>query len=398
MECNELVQMVRKGEDSSCQLKEHISSIDKLAVEMSAFANSDGGVLVVGVSDRGAIVGIEREELGKLNQWISNAASSKIEPPISVRTEIVMCEEKRVLVVSVPRGPHKPYAVKKTEFWVKNGADKRRASREELFRLMQSSRILFADEIETDADLSHFDRKHFEWFCEQYYEAPEERFEIENERLLKNLKLMGDNRLTLAGLLLFGKSPQSFYPYFCVRATYFEGEDKSVEVFRDKEEIGGKLIDQFKSAVSFVKRNIHRIQKDDDFNAPGILEIPAVAFYEAISNAIIHRDYFFNAPIFVNLFIDRLEIESPGPLPNTLTEENIRLGVHIERNPTILSMLARDREFKYSGRGSGIPRIVRSCREADVAVEFIDDKDLQCFKTVFFRPRKADIAARPAYR
>ncbi len=290
MECNELVQMVRKGEDSSCQLKEHISSIDKLAVEMK-----------------------------------------------------------------------------------KN-----------------------TDEIETDADLSHFDRKHFERFCEQYYEAPEERFEIENERLLKNLKLMGDNRLTLAGLLLFGKSPQN--SYFCVRATYFEGEDKSVEVFRDKEEIGGKLIDQFKSAVSFVKRNIHRIQKDDDFNAPGILEIPAVAFYEAISNAIIHRDYFFNAPIFVNLFIDRLEIESPGPLPNTLTEENIRLGVHIERNPIILSMLARDREFKYSGRGSGIPRILRSCREADIAVEFIDDKGLQCFKTVFFRPRKADIAARPAYR
>jgi ATP-dependent DNA helicase RecG len=252
--------------------------------------------------------------------------------------------------------------------------------------------MLFADEIETDADLSQFDRKHFEWFCEQYYQDPEERFEIDNERLLKNLKLMGDKTLTLGGLLLFGKSPQNIYPYFSVRATYFEGEDKSVEVFRDKEEIGGKLIDQFKSAVAFVRRNLHRIQKSNDFNAPGELEIPAVAFYEAISNAIIHRDYFFNAPIFVNLFLDRLEIESPGPLPNTLSEENIRLGVHIERNPTILSMLARDREFKYSGRGSGIPRILRSCRQADVGVEFINDRQLQCFKVVFSRPARARIA------
>jgi predicted HTH transcriptional regulator len=396
MECHELIEMVRKGEDSFRQFKEKVDSIDKLAVELSAFANSEGGCLVVGVTDRGELAGIDREEAGRLNQWIANAASSKIEPPLFVRTEILICEEKRLLIVHVPRGPHKPYAVNKMEFWVKNGADKRRATREELFRLMQSSRLLFADEIETDADLTRFDQKYFDWFCARYYKEPIEGFEIEKVRLLKNLKLMGESNLSLAGLLLFGKDPGLFYPYFSIRATYYEGTDKSVVVFRDKEEIGGKLIDQFTTAVAFVKRNLHRLQKSGDFNAPGELEIPAVAFSEAISNAIVHRDYFVHSPIFVDLFVDRLEITSPGALPNTLNEENIRYGVHIERNPTILSMLERDRDFKYSGRGSGIPRMIKSCREAGVDLHFFNDRELQVFKAKFARPEKADIAARPA--
>ncbi len=394
MECHELIEMVRKGEDSSRQFKEKIDSIDRLAVEMSAFANSDGGFLIVGVSDKGELTGIEREEAGRLNQWIANAAASKIEPPLFVRTEILICDDKRILVVLVPRGAHKPYAVNKMEFWVKNGADKRRATREELFRLMQSRRNLFADEIETEANADRFDWKYFDWFCDQYYEESVKQLGIANDRLLKNLKLMGESNLTLAGLLLFGKDPQLSYPFFSIRATYFEGTDKSVEVFRDKEEVGGKLIDQFKSGVAFVKRNLHRLQKSDEFNAPGELEIPEIAFSEAISNAIVHRDYFFNSPIFIDLFLDRLEITSPGPLPNTLNEESIRFGVHIERNPTVLSMLQRDREFKYSGRGSGIPRIVRSCREAGLNVDFVNDKKLQFFKVAFARPRKADIVAR----
>ncbi len=84
------------------------------------------------------------------------------------------------------------------------------------------------------------------------------------------------------------------------------------------------------------------------------MEIPEEAFGEAIANAIVHRDYFVRAPIQLRIFENRLELESPGTLPNTLTEQNIQLGIHIERNPIILSALERNKTFRYSGRGTGI--------------------------------------------
>jgi ATP-dependent DNA helicase RecG len=127
------------------------------------------------------------------------------------------------------------------------------------------------------------------------------------------------------------------------------------------------------------------IQKHRNFNAPGVLEIPGDAFSEIIANAIVHRNYYINAQIQVYLFDNRLEIVSPGNLPNTITEENIKFGVHIERNPTILSFLEKDPGFSYSGRGSGIPSVLKMCNQADVRVEFLDDKQTQQFKVTFFR-------------
>ncbi|QTA86420.1 RNA-binding domain-containing protein [Desulfonema magnum] len=385
MNCNELIEIISKGEDSSHQFKEKIKSIDLLAVEISAFANSEGGILIAGVSDKGDLAGLDTEEIRKLNQWISNATSSKIDPPLFVRTEILLCEGKRILIIYTPRGLYKPYAVNKAEFWVKNGADKRRATREELFRLMQSFRNIFADELETDASMADFDYDYFERYYKNYYEEEVAISGVNVEKLLKNLKLAGERNLTLAGLLVFGKYPEQRIPYFSIKATYFDGSDVSVEYFRDKQEIRGKLAEQFTEGVSFIKRNLHRVQKDNEFNAPGELEIPESAFAEAVSNAIIHRDYFISAPIFIHLFTERLELISPGTLPNTLTEENIRFGVHVERNPTLLSMLEKDRKFRYSGRGSGIPRIIRVCRETGVDVRFVNDISEHRFKVVFGR-------------
>lgn len=385
MDCSELIEILNRGEDSRHQFKENFYNIDKLTIEISAFANSDGGKIIIGVSDSGETVGINREDVNRLNQWISNATSSKIEPPIFVTTEILMCDEKRVLIIYVPRGKNKPYAVKKVEFWVKTGADKRRATREELLRLMQASKLIYADEFETEARFNNFDAEFFLKHYNKYYEEELEVLEIPITKLLENIKLMKEQALTLAGLLLFAKKPEHIRPQFCIKATSFAGDDVTVDLYRDSENIGGKLIDQFQEGVAFVKRNLKRIQGGQNFNAPGILEIPEGAFSEAISNAIIHRDYFINAPINVYIFDTRLEIISPGNLPDTITEENIKFGVHFERNPTILSFLEKDKKFRYSGRGSGIPRVIKKCKEANINVEFLNDKSKQQFKVIFQR-------------
>jgi len=121
-------------------------------------------------------------------------------------------------------------------------------------------------------------------------------------QFLKNLKLLTNEHLTLAGLLLYGNNPESLKPQFRIKATYFAGNEISVDQFKDKQEIGGKLIDQYLESIAFIKRNLRRKQVHADFNAPGVLEIPELAFAEIIANAIVHRNYYLSAPIQI---IDR---------------------------------------------------------------------------------------------
>lgn len=387
MDCIELLDILNNGEDSTHQFKENFTSIDKLAVEISAFANTDGGILIIGVSDDGDLVGLSKDDISRLNQWISNATSQKVDKPINVKTEILNCEDKRVCVIHVPRGLNKPYAVNRTDVWIKSGADKKKAPIEEVLRIAQTSGLVYADEIETEATRNDFDFNFFRERYEHYYQEEIERLEIPITILLKNIKFLRNDHLTLAGLLLCGKNPENIRPQFGIKATCFEGIEISGQNYKDEDSIRGKLIDQYRSSVSFLKRNLKRIQRENNFNAPGTLEIPQVAFSEVIANAIVHRNYYIDAPIQVHLFDNRLEINSPGNLPNTITEENIKFGVHIERNPTILYFLEKDREFSYSGKGTGIPRVLKACDQFHIKVDFIDDKKKQQFKVIFSRPK-----------
>ncbi len=169
-------------------------------------------------------------------------------------------------------------------------------------------------------------------------------------------------------------------PQFGIKCTYYLNEDE----FLDKEDIGGKLLEQHKKAVDFVLRHLIRKPLKNNnlvnFNTPTEVEIPVIAITEAIANALVHRDYFINSSIFINIFTDRVEIISPGLLPNTLTVDNIKLGIHIERNPIILSLMA-----KFPDRGTGIPRMLRLCQEKQVPLSFINDINRNQFKVIFSR-------------
>ncbi len=381
MEPSEIIKLLQKGEDSFRQFKTKFMSIDNLAVEISAFANGGGGRILVGVNDDGESTGLNKEEIQKYNQWISNSTSQKIEPPIFVQTEVVEVDNKLVLIISVPQGTSKPYSVSKNQFWVKNGSDKRRATRDELFRLMQSSSSLFADEMKTEIATKHFDFLYFLEFYKQVYGEDPRDLSIERNVLLENLKLIRDDYLTLAGALLFGKNIESLKPQFGIKATCYISEDE----YRDKEDIGGNLFKQYRKGTDFILRNLHRVQNSRDFNSPGELEIPAAAIKEAVANALAHRDYFYNTAIFINIYADRVEVVSPGNLPNTVSIESIKLGIHMERNPILLSFMAKNPEMGYTGRGSGIPRMIRLSKSYGVLLELINDEKREQFRVVFGR-------------
>lgn len=386
MDTLELLELVEKGEDSQTQFKERFESIDALAAEICAFSNSNGGNIIVGVSDDGEITGLDKEEIRKLNEWVSSTCSQKIDPQVNVTTQNIKYMDRIVMVIGVPMGLNKFYMANGKDIWVKIGADKRRAKREEIQRLLQSSRHLYADEISIEnTNLTDLDIDLFKSFYEHRMHKTLEELEIPLEKILYNLKLMADGKLTLAGLLVFGKRPEEKRPQFVIKAVSFPGNSPDVNVYKDSRDISGNISKIFEGGISFIVNNLQKIQKDQHFNTTGILEIPLIALEEALINAIVHRNYFISSNIRIFVFDNRVEVISPGALPNTVSVESIKIGIHIERNPIIVSMLKDIKNIPYRGIGTGVQRILRECKDAGVTVEFIEDKDNEQFKVIFYR-------------
>ncbi|HJH28471.1 MAG TPA: transcriptional regulator [Methanosarcinaceae archaeon] len=386
MDTLELLELIEKGEDSQTQFKERFESIDALAAEICAFSNSNGGDIIVGVSDDGDITGLEKDEIHKLNEWVSNTCSQKIDPQVNVTTHNIKYLDKIVMVISVPMGSNKFYMANGKDIWVKVGSDKRRAKREEIQRLLQSSGHLYADEMPVDnTNLSDFDTDLFKSFYEHRVHEKLEELDIPLEKILSNLKLMADGKLTLAGLLAFGKKPEEKKPQFVIKAVRFPGISPAVSEYEDSRDISGNIAKTFEAGKSFLINNLRLVQKDQHFNTTGILEIPEIALEEALVNAIVHRNYFISSNIRIFIFDNRVEIISPGALPNTINVESIKLGIHIERNPILVSMLKDLEDIPYRGIGTGIQRIMHECKNAGTTVDFIEDKENEQFKVIFHR-------------
>ena len=362
METIELIELLSRGEDSHTQFKQaqDIRNATSLAAEMVAFANAEGGRILIGVDDLGSIVGITQDDIRRLNNLVSNVASENVRPPINPITENVSTEKGLVMVVTIREGLSKPYADNQGIFWMKSGANKRPVtSREEIQRMMQRAGLVHADKVPVEGTtLDSLDDVHFNgFFQKQYDRSVKQALEdsgLTMARLLNNLGLAKDETLNLAGLILFGRDPQRHRPAFVVKAVSFVGNDPAGVKYRDSEDIGGCLRDMHTRTMSFITRNLRRLQDDKDFNTEGDLEIPAVAIEELVVNMFLHRDYFISAPWRIMIFDDRIELISPGALPNNLTIENIRNGVSVIRNPLIASFATK--ELPYRGIGTGILR------------------------------------------
>ena len=380
MEVLELLERIELGEDSTTQLKENINNNTSLAEEMVAFSNALGGLIIVGVKDNGEIIGLSPEDVRRLNNMISNVASENVKPPINPLTTTIKVADKILLIIDIKQGINKPYCTNSGTYITKSGADKRRISQEELQRLFQESQKLHADElIVKGSEIQDIDQKVFFDYYEKEYEVDISKADIETNKILENICLSKNNYLTLSGLLLFGKKPQIRKPMFMVKAVSFVGNEISGMSYRDSEDIKGNVSQLFRDSMSFITRNLRKVQKDKDFNTVGDLEIPKIVLEEIMVNAIIHRDYFIEAPINLFIFDNRIEIISPGKLPNSLSVENIKHGISVIRNPIITSFATKI--LPYRGIGSGIVRAIRHYEKID----FVNDVESERFKVIIYR-------------
>jgi ATP-dependent DNA helicase RecG len=378
METLEFMQILAQGEDSENQFKKNITNEDSLAAEMVAFSNGKGGRIFLGVDDDGSITGLESSDIHRLNQLISNAASQNVRPAINPITQNLTIQNKLILIIEIPQGINKPYQDKNGVFWVKNGADKRKAtSREEIQRLFQSSGLVHADQtVASSLTITDLDMDYFRaFFLKRYGEALDNQ-QLTLEQTINNLNLGFGEKLNLTGALLFTKNPSFRLPVYIVKAGAFPGETLATNNYIDSRDITGKMADIFQQTMNFILSNIKHSQGEQSFNSPGQPQIPRIVLEELLVNALVHRDYFISAPVRVFIFSNRIEIISPGHLPNNLTVENIKAGNSNARNPILASFAYHI--LPYRGFGSGILRAL----ENYPYIDFIDDRDGNLFKCI----------------
>lgn len=383
MNSSEILELIGNGETTKVQFKSDVNNVISIAQEMVAFSNTKGGLILIGVDDKtGKVLGLSFQDIQRINNLLSTAAQDHVKSPIFISTETVNVNNNRTIVVTVPEGSDKPHTDKDGVVWVKNGSDKRKViSKEELSRLLQSSGNLYAEEMllqHSSLDDLNWDK--FQSFYEEKYKEPCYKEEI--LKYLENLRLGVKDKLNIAGALLFGKNLQKLAPSFFITAIWFRGNSITGTEYRSSENIIGTLDLQFKKGYDFILAKLDKVQAGQSFNSLGKLEIPEIVITELLVNALIHRDYFINDSIKIFVFDDRIEIISPGKLPNNLTAEQIKKGVRRSRN-NIIASLAPD-ILEYRGAGSGILRALQAYPD----IQFINDTEGEQFKVIIPRPEK----------
>ena len=392
----EIMRRLRLGEDSAWEFKQVEFSGDRptsprredWANEIAAFANASGGALLCGVSDDGDVQGMSRQQITNLDTLLVEICTDAIKPPVRISTyHRELADGKPVLLVEVPPGDSLHEAPGGS--YIRVGASKRRMTSDERLRLAQRR-----------------GQARFRWFDEQpvagtgFRTLEEELWKpllsaegaADPESALTKLALLapddtGATRATVSGLLLCSRNPEQWLPNAAITATRYRGRDRASGQV-DAQDITGPLSRQVADAITFAIRNMQVAAR----KVPARLDLPQYsekALFEALVNAVAHRDYSMRGSrIRLSMFTDRLEIQSPGSLPNNLTVESMATR-QATRNQTLTSLLGRmpvegiqgseDRLFFMERRGDGVPIIQRTTRELCGRLpeyRLIDDSEL----------------------
>ncbi|MCK5888826.1 MAG: putative DNA binding domain-containing protein, partial [Methylococcales bacterium] len=326
MKTIDLAELLRQGENASIEFKAQFVRPESLAKEMIAFANTQGGVILVGVSDQGDVVGIKPEE--SPTEYVSNIARNNVIPPVDVQIERIIDQDKVVIAIIVPKGKDKPYQTLNHQFLIRVGSTNRVASQTELMRLFQQSGVFHYDAIAVENTSIKNINLHK---ISEYFDAYQIDFEQEDapENLLKNTDILTENyQASIAGLLVFALNPQKFIPSACISFAHFAGNEMTEELI-DKQTITGTLDQQIDTMLAVIKNNIKMPSTIQAAKTePKVFCYPDKVFRELLVNACVHRNYAISGSrIRVFMFSNRIEFISPGKLPNTVTIEKLSYGV-----------------------------------------------------------------------
>ena len=404
---DDILKQINAGEVSGVQFKERILDKYDIACELVAFSNSHGGKLVVGIKDKtGETNALSYSEVQETTNLLSDIASENVVPSILIKIDTVEVEDGNLVVATVKEGLNKPYHDNKGIVWVKNGADKRKVfDNAELAEMMTDCGSFAPDEAGVrDATVNDLDATTIKQFLGNRFDRVLEKKGLTGdafneasldmicsaiakghdcEKILRNLRFIRpDGTLTVAAMLLFGKYTQRWLPMMTAKCICFAGNSVGSKVFRDKvndADMEGNLLHQYDTIMDFFTRNLHNVQVGDEFNSMGKLEIPYTSLVEFTVNSLVHRSLNMKAPVRIFIFDNRVEIHSPGALPNGLTIDDIKAGTSMPRNMFLFNNAIY--LLPYTGVGSGITRAL----DEDINVTFMNNDKAQEFVITVWR-------------
>ena len=404
---DDILKQIKAGEVSGVQFKERILDKYDIACELVALSNSHGGKLVVGIKDKtGEINALSYSEVQETTNLLSDIASENVVPSILIKIDTVEVEDGNLVIATVKEGLNKPYHDNKGIVWVKNGADKRKVfDNAELAEMMTDCGSFAPDEAGVrDATVNDLDATTIKLFLGNRFERVLEKKGLTGdafneasldmicsaiakghdcEKILRNLRFIRpDGTLTVAAMLLFGKYTQRWMPMMTAKCICFAGNSIGGKVFRDKvndADMEGNLLHQYDTIMDFFTRNLHNVQVGDEFNSMGKLEIPYTSLVEFTVNSLVHRSLNMKAPVRIFIFDNRVEIHSPGALPNGLTIDDIKAGTSMPRNTFLFNNAIY--LLPYTGVGSGITRAL----DEDIYVTFMNNDKAQEFVITVWR-------------
>jgi len=375
----ELLEILANGENSGVEFKRDDLQNHALAKELVAFSNFEGGIVLLGVEDDGTVSGLARVNL---EEWVMTACRDKIRPGVIPFFEIIknVIPNKDVAVLRVPRGVdvQSQWHNNRNTYFIRVGSQSREPSPQELSRLFQQ-RGTFRAELRpiSGATLSDLDRRRLKDYFGRIrqQDVPDDLDDAGWQTLLFNTEIMVEEGVNMSGILLFGKTPNKFLPQAGIDAAAFPGTEKDYAT-RERATLRGPLtplLDQngvileaglVEQALEFVRRNTpvtavleggaRRVERP---------AYPVEVIREAVVNALIHRDYLLaNTDIELAIYEDRIEIISPGKLPNGITPDRMRAGTRAARNQLLKDVM---KDYGYlEHMGMGVPRkIIRGMKE-----------------------------------
>ena len=374
----ELLEIIANGENSGVEFKRDDLRTQDLAKELVAFSNLEGGLVLLGVEDDGTITGLTQQDL---EAWVMSVCRDKIRPAIVPFFEVVrgVKDNNDVAIVRVTRGydVHALWHNNTNRYLLRVGTQSREASPEELARLFQQRGSIRAElRPVSGATLANLDRRRLRNYFGDIrgQDVPADDDKEAWQSLLINTEIMTEESVTVGGMLLFGKTPNRFLPHAGLDAVAYPGAEPDYDaqertVLRGPMtpllSAGGDIVENglVEQALNFVQRNTRVAVEAQGGRRIERPVYPPDALREGIVNAFIHRDYLLTSTdIELAVYSDRLEIVSPGRLPNGITPERMRAGTRAARNQILKDMM---RDYRYlEHMGMGIPRkIVKGMRE-----------------------------------
>ena len=360
----ELIEKILLSEDSTIEFKREMPQRNSLADEIAAFANSQGGVILIGVDDYKEIVGLGLQELDKVEKIVVEICEDSIEPAVPIFTEKLRLDDKNLLKIEIPRS----FFVHKTHngYYTRREKTKKEMSTQQLAQLFQTR---------SQPRKTHFDtlpvpntyRRTLREPLYRRFITEDAAEDVIEDLLLKRSLLVEEGReirASVAGVLMCHDTPDDYLYNSFIQAVYYSGKVKDANYQIDAKDFRGSLDQQIIDAFKFVQKH-NEVSARKEIGRIDQPQYSMRAVFEAIVNAVVHRDYSkHGSKIRLFMFADRLELYSPGALANTVTIDKLRYS-QATRNELLARLLSEitleddvgkqiKRRHFLEGRGEGV--------------------------------------------